>query len=140
MKYDRIFWKNYTGVAASWDVLDPSLLTIVADQGIAPQLPCHYCQELDHTSSECALAPLEQPTKPSMPGRQSSYSCGEKCPAPYEVACYGSCYQPPHDPQAAGPAQTSTGLHDHASAFPGIRDNDFHHHRKLKKSRIAGNH
>ena len=60
LKYDCIFRKNNPGPSASWDVLDPSLLTIVSNQGYNPRLPCHHCQELDHTSSECALAPLDR--------------------------------------------------------------------------------
>jgi hypothetical protein len=66
LKYD-IFRKNNTGTSACWDHLDPSLLTIVANQGYTPRTPCHHCQELDHAAHECALTLLEHPKTGSIP-------------------------------------------------------------------------
>ena len=95
LKYDRIFRKNNSAPSASWDVLDPSLLTIVANQGYNPRFPCHHCQELNHTSGECALAPLEQPTRALPQGKHTGYSRLGKRAAPYDTTRYTSCFQSP---------------------------------------------
>jgi len=88
LQYDCIFRKNNQGPAASWDVLDPSLLTIVANQGCSPRLPCHHCQEFDHSPHECALAPLEQPTRSQLQGRAASYTRSGKRLSPYDTMRY----------------------------------------------------
>jgi len=86
LKYDRIFRKNNPGPSASWDVLDPSLLTIVPNQGYSPRLPGHHCQELDHRACECALAPLEQPSKAPTRSRSPGYPRNGRRPAPYDTS------------------------------------------------------
>ncbi len=77
LKYDSI---NNSGPSASWDILDPSLLTIVVNQGLNPRLPCYYCQKCDHAAYECALPLWNNPQKckvlssglPLTPGKAST--------------------------------------------------------------------
>ena len=108
LKYDCIFRKNNPGPSASWDVLDPSLLTIVANQGYSPRPPCHHCQELDHSPAECTLAPLAQPTRLPWQGRHTGYPRKGKRPAPYETAPSSGRYTP-HDPPANFPSTSDGG-------------------------------
>ena len=108
LKYDCIFRKNNPGPSASWDVLDPSLLTIVAHQGYSPRPPSHHCQELDHSPTECALAPLAQPTRLPWQGRPTGYPRKGKRPAPYETAPSSGRYTP-HDPPANFPSTSDGG-------------------------------
>ena len=86
LKYDLIFRKNNPGPSASWDVLHPSLPTIVANQGYSPRLPCHHCQELDHRANDYDLAPLEQPTKALTRSRSPGYPRSGRRPAPYDTS------------------------------------------------------
>ena len=85
-----IFRKNNSGLSARWDHLNSSLLTIVANQGYAPRLPCHYCQELDHVAYECALSPFEQNKAAAAPVRTSAFTRKGKRPVPYDI--YGTRY------------------------------------------------
>ena len=111
LKYDRIFRKNNPGPSASWDVLDPSLLTIVANQGYSPRLPCHHCQELDHMANECALAPLEQPTKALTHIRSPSYPRSGRRPAPYDTSRITNRHLLPSDTTVNTPSLTTSGAH-----------------------------
>ena len=88
LKYDRVFQNNNPTPSSSWDVLDPSLLTIVANQGYSTRLPCHHRQELDHRAIECALTPLEQPSKAPTRSRSPSYPRNGRRPAPYDTATF----------------------------------------------------
>ena len=103
LKYDKIFRKNNPGLGAAWDVLDPSLITIVANQGYTPCLPCHYCQELDHSSGECTLAPLEQPGRGSSQTRPQGYLRSTSRPAPYNMSRYANHPRYPQDLPASTP-------------------------------------
>ena len=108
LKYDCIFRKNNAGSGASWDVLDPSLLTIVANQGYNPRSPCHHCQELDHGPRECTLAPLEKPSKWLPPQRPATYARSAKRPIPYDSPSpYTNRYSPvtSQDPGGRGPTR-----------------------------------
>ena len=98
LRYDSIFRKINPGPLAHWDHLDPSLLTIVANQGLAPRLPCHYCQELDHAAQDCALAPLEQQSAGATPLRSTTLSRKGKRPAPYDTTPYSPRYNSFQDP------------------------------------------
>lgn len=96
LKYDSIFCKNNSGPSARWDHLDPSLLTIVTNQGYPPRPPCHYCQELDHAAQDCALAPFEQHKAVLIP-RNAPLSRKGKQPAPYDPTSPNPRYGPLQD-------------------------------------------
>ena len=74
LKYDKILRKNNPGLSAPWDISDPSLLTIVANQSNTPCLPCH-CQELDHSSPGNARWPLFNSQGGALPNPDSKATC-----------------------------------------------------------------
>ena len=116
LKYDAIFRKNNPGPFARWDHLDPSLLTIVANQGYTPRLPCYHCQELDHTANECALAPLEQSKLGSAPMKGMGPLRKGKRPAPYDTVPYSPRYSTIQDHP-----QGSSNTFSHFRQGPGPR-------------------
>ena len=103
LKYDCIFRKNNPGPKARWDHLDPSLLTIVTNQGYPPRLPCHHCQEPDHAAHECALATLEQTKAGPVSIKGAGFSRRGKRPVPYEVASFNTRPQE-YPPTSQSPA------------------------------------
>ena len=74
LTYDQVFRRNRTGVAARWDVLDPSLhIAYISAQGdTAPVTPCSICSEVDHRPQDCALAALAPSTKRPAPATQQN--------------------------------------------------------------------
>ena len=60
-----MFRRNQEGSPSPWNVIDPSLLHIayIAGQETPPLPPCRHCNETDHNSNGCAMAPLAVPTK-----------------------------------------------------------------------------
>ena len=61
-EYDRVFRRQISiNPALSWNTLEPSLqAATILGQRTGDGMLCTLCQECDHTSSLCALAPLQQ--------------------------------------------------------------------------------
>ena len=71
LTYDAVFRRNRQASSEPWSVLDPSLHTAyIAGQNLPPRIPCKFCNESDHPSEECALAPLVPSVRasPHVPG------------------------------------------------------------------------
>ena len=59
LTYDAVFPRNQEGSSQLWNVIDPSLhIAYIAGQKEPAITPCPSCQEVDHPSSVCAVAPL----------------------------------------------------------------------------------
>ena len=59
LTYDTVFRRNQEGSSQLWNVIDPSLhVAYIAGQKEPVVTPCPTCQEVDHHSSACAVAPL----------------------------------------------------------------------------------
>ena len=66
-EYDRVFRHQLSiNPLLSWNTLEPSLqaATILVQWNTGGTL-CSLCQDCDHTSSQCAWAPLQQQLQPS---------------------------------------------------------------------------
>ncbi len=64
LTYDTVFRRNQAGRPNPWNFLDPSLhMAYIGGQSTQPLIPCHHCNEVDHCSEDCAIAPTVTPTK-----------------------------------------------------------------------------
>ena len=64
MTYDAVFRRNQEGSPSPWNVIDPSLhIAYIAGQETPPLPPCRHCNETDHDSNGCAMAPFTARTK-----------------------------------------------------------------------------
>ena len=83
LTYDMVFRHNHERKSDPWNYIDPSLHTAyIGGQGLPPLTPCRYCNEVDHRSEDCAIAPTLTPTKtPTFrePDRSQSFR-STKCP------------------------------------------------------------
>ena len=75
-EYDRVFRRQVAiNPALSWNMLEPSLqAATILGQRSSEWVLCTICQECDHTTSRCALAPLQQQLQPHPPGVVSAAS------------------------------------------------------------------
>ena len=59
LTYDTVFRRNREGSSTPWNVLDASLHQVyIANAAGKVVTPCKHCQEVDHQTSECAVATL----------------------------------------------------------------------------------
>ena len=59
LTYDAVFRRNHENSQTPWNYLDASLHQIyIASQREKAAVPCCYCQEMDHETSECAVAAI----------------------------------------------------------------------------------
>lgn len=66
LTYDTVFRRNQEGSSQLWNFINPSLhIAYIVGQDSPPTPPCQYCNEADHASQVCALAPLAPRTKGS---------------------------------------------------------------------------
>ena len=88
LTYDAVFRRNQEGLSQPWNVIDPSLhIAYIASQEHNPTPPCQHCNESDHPSSSCALAPLIPLTRGSPrdfpPGKGRTTTSRGRRPSPY---------------------------------------------------------
>ena len=81
LDYDRIFRRQLAiNPLMNWNALDPSLhAATILGQRSSTGVFCTLCQETDHSTSQCALAPLQQQLRPST----SPASRSLQWPTPY---------------------------------------------------------
>jgi len=62
MEYDRVFRRQIAiNPQMAWNTLQPGLqAATILGQGASSGVYCMYCQECDHATRQCALAPLQQ--------------------------------------------------------------------------------
>lgn len=90
LTYDTVFRRNQVGLSTPWNHIDASLHQVfIANQQGRVLIPCKHCFEVDHVSTECAVAAVlpksRDRTAESLPfstGAERSMAKG-KCPAPY---------------------------------------------------------
>lgn len=64
LTYDMVFQRNHEKKSVPWNYIDPSLHTAyIGGQGLPPLTPCRHCNEVDHRSEDCAIAPTLAPKK-----------------------------------------------------------------------------
>ena len=68
LTYDAVFRRNHQGTSTPWNYIDASLHQVyVANQRDKIVTPCQHCQEVDHTTAQCAVgAILPKPITPPM--------------------------------------------------------------------------
>ena len=88
LTYDMVFRRNHEKKSVPWNYIDPSLHTAyIGGQGLPPLTPCRHCNEVDHRSEDCAIAPTLAPTKtPSFrePDRSQSFRSGKRPPPSFQ--------------------------------------------------------
>ena len=68
LTYDMVFRRNHEGTSEPWNYIDSSLhAAYIGGQGLHPLTPCRHCNEVDHSSADCAIAPTMAPVKTSSP-------------------------------------------------------------------------
>ena len=85
LTYDAVFRRNHEGSTALWNYLDASLHQIyIANQREKVAVPCRHCQEIDHLTSECAVAAvLPKPVASVTDHTASMFPRKGKRPSPY---------------------------------------------------------
>ena len=83
LTYDTVFRHNHQGTSQWWNVLDPALhMAYIAGQGSATKVSCRHCNEADHATEDCALAPMTPSARPSPSDRLLIALCTLRCPQP----------------------------------------------------------
>ena len=100
--YNYAFRSQAAAVPAmDWSELNPSLLLAFMPTSLLPgnqpaKQPCCFCQEADHVSSHCALAPLAPPSTRPPPNFKSPGI--KRSPSPQQQLCIswnqGACMMP----------------------------------------------
>ena len=88
LTYDSVFRRNNTGKEARWNYLDASLHQVyIASLRDKVVTPCRHCQEIDHSSANCAVAAFAPQTLPSQADQGPSFTAKVgrkgKRPTPY---------------------------------------------------------
>ena len=80
LTYDAVFRRNQEGSSAPWNYLDASLHQVyIANQRERVTAPCQHCQEIDHSTAECAVASIL--AKPVNRGTDHRGSAGPERPS-----------------------------------------------------------
>ena len=103
VEYDRVFRRQLSiNPSLAWNALEPSLqaATILGQRSSGGTL-CNLCQESDHPTNQCALAPLQQQLHPSPTPTASHTAAAYRPPMRTETLqriCVawnkGTCFRP----------------------------------------------
>ena len=90
LTYDTVFRRNQVGRTTPWNYIDASLHQVyIATQPGKVLAPCKHCLEVDHLSTDCAVAAMipgpreNSANPPSTPASAERSTAKGKRPAPY---------------------------------------------------------